>query len=79
LNPEGKQVGRHAGVAGRRPVTKSLGKVDRYRAGNIVAAEIILADAVRYGGEESLMVWARRVLQNLGTNVPIPKTEAEAA
>jgi hypothetical protein len=35
-------------------------QIDRYRADNIVAAEIILADAVRYGGEDSLMVrWAR--------------------
>jgi hypothetical protein len=62
LNPEGKQVGRHAGVAGRRPVTKSSGKVDRYRAGNLEVAEVILADTERYGGEESLMVrWARLV------------------
>jgi hypothetical protein len=44
-------------------MTSKQKQIDRYRAVNQEAAEIILADAVRYGGEESLMVrWARLVL-----------------
>jgi hypothetical protein len=44
-------------------VTSNQLEVDRYRAGNIQAAEIILADAMRYGGDESLMVrWAKLVV-----------------
>jgi hypothetical protein len=38
-------------------------KVDLYRQQNLEATAIILADAVPYGGEESLMVrWARLTL-----------------
>jgi len=44
-------------------VTSNRRKADLYRAGNIEAAEIILADIHRYGGDESLMVrWARCVI-----------------
>jgi hypothetical protein len=44
-------------------VSKTNQQVDRYRVGNGQAAEIILANAVRYGGEASLMVrWARTVV-----------------
>jgi hypothetical protein len=44
-------------------VTSKQLKIDRYREQNLEAAEIILADAIRYGGEGSLMVrWARSVV-----------------
>jgi hypothetical protein len=44
-------------------VTSNRRKADLYRAGNIEAAEIILADIHRYGGDEPLMVrWARRLV-----------------
>lgn len=50
---------------------------DMYSRKTRECAEIILADAMRYGGEESLMVrWARSV-QNLGTVVPQPQNEAK--
>ena len=56
-------------------VTPNQRKAEFYREQNREAAEIILADAVRYGGEELLMVrWARRV-QNLSPMGVIPARE----
>jgi hypothetical protein len=47
----------------RRQVTRKQRKLDVYRAGNIVAAAIILSHFAVYGGEGSFMVrWARMVL-----------------
>ena len=52
---------------------------DMYRQKNLECAEIILADAMRYGGEESLMMRWARGLQNLVPIVTKPQNEAEAA
>jgi hypothetical protein len=43
--------------------TRTLQKIEKYRQANIACAEIILADAERYGGLESAICqWARLVI-----------------
>jgi hypothetical protein len=60
-------------------LTSNQRRAEFYSEQNIECTEIILADAVRYGGEESLMVrWARSV-QKLSPMGDIPKSESEAA
>jgi hypothetical protein len=63
----------------RPPVTNNQAKIDRGRVGNLEAAEIILADAVRYGGEESLMVRWARLVQNSAPMGVISAPAREAA
>jgi hypothetical protein len=65
-------------------------QADAFRRSNELAAEIILADVAKYGGEEALVVlWARRMLQrgdNLGAELkaraglePAGQTEREGS
>ena len=58
-----------------RKEMKKLQRADEYTRKNLECAEIILADAQRYGGEESLMVqWARLVLEKQKTK-PVSETK----
>jgi len=45
----------------------NVAKSDRYDAGNLASAQLILGDIQRWGGEQAaLVVWARLVVERLG-------------
>jgi hypothetical protein len=62
----------HAASEERQEVRKFWSRAEGYAESNRIAAEIIVADVVKHGGESAgLVQWARRVLQR--------ETEKQAA
>lgn len=53
-----------ARAAERKAIRTFWSRAEKFGEQNLAAAQIILADLERYGGERGLVQWARRILHH---------------